>query len=291
MPLRLPRTRRARLITAGVAAAVLVGGLAVGAQAATAAASDRLDAALASAATTVGDARERYDTLVAEQAAATERLEATATTVLDQGVRDTLAAALDETVQRSIAARAEVESAETVLEQGEAVDASLLELGGPQREAADAVEALEFDDLARFDESVTALGEPVAQLAAAVAAWDERQALLASASYANHVWAAGWYPELDACKGSVDLTERYDQVPTIAEHWSCGGREFPDEAGTVIRLTGVHEGVYRVEGIVKMLNQATATSNDLPRGYDLLYQTCQNGQSSSMSITALTRLG
>lgn len=290
MPLPLPRTRRARLIAGGAAVVVLLGGL-VGAQAATAAASAHLDAALTSAETTVADARDRYDALVAEQDAATGRLETTATTVLDQSTRDTLAAALDETEQRSVAARAEVEAAETVLEQGEGVDATILAFGAPQREAAASVEALEFDDLARFEESVDALGEPIEALAASVTAWTERQALIASASYENHVWASGWYPELDACKGSVDLTERYDGVPTIAEHWSCGGEDFPDDAGTVIRLTGVHEGTYRVEGIVRMLDQDTATSNDLPRGYDLIYQTCQDGQSSTMSITALTKVG
>ncbi|MGR0219893.1 hypothetical protein [Agromyces sp. ZXT2-6] len=291
MPLPLPRTRRARLIAGGAAVTVLVGGLAIGAQAATAAASTDLDAALSTAATTVADARDRYDALIAEQEAANERLETTETTVLDQSSRDTLAAALDETEQRSVAARAEIEAAETVLEQGEGVDPSIFAFGAPQRDAAADVEALEFDDLDRFEESVAALDAPVEELAAAVAAWDERQALIASASYANHVWASGWYPELDACKGSVDLTARYDDVPTIAEHWSCGGKDFPDDPGTVIRLTGVHEGVYRVEGIVKMLDQDTATSNDLPRGYDLIYQTCQNGQSSSMSITALTKIG
>jgi hypothetical protein len=104
------------------------------------------------------------------------------------------------------------------------------------------------------------------------------------------VHAAGWYPELDACLGSVDLTARYG-VPTIAEHWSCGGRDFPDEAGTLITLTGLRAGTYRVEGIVAMLNQDTATTADLPRGFDLLYQTCQNGRSSSMSMTGLTKVG
>lgn len=290
MPLTPPRTRRARLLTAGAAVVVLVGGLGIGAQAATAAASTRLDAAATSAAATVADARDRYDALHAEQEAATERLEMSEM-LSDQSSRETLAAALDETQSRDVAARAEIESAESLLDQANGVDGSLLTFGAPQRDAADALEAIEFDDLARLEEAVAALGEPVDALAAAVAAWHQEQARIERERYVNHVWAAGWYPELDACKGSVDLTARYDDVPTIAEHWSCGGKDFPDEPGTVIRLKGLHEGLYRVEGIVKMLNQNTATSNDLPRGYDLLYQTCQNGQSSTMSITALTKVG
>lgn len=285
-------TRRGRLfaLVAGVVV-VLVAGLGIGANMATAAASAHLDTVVASVGETVAEARDRYDGLHAEHAAATEGFEQSATTVADQATRDALAAALDETESRDDAARAEIESAETLLEQAATVDDSLLTFGAPQRDAAEALEAVEFDDLARFEESVAALGEPVEALAASVTAWTELQALIASADYENHVWASGWYPELDACKGSVDLTARYDDVPTIAEHWSCGGKDFPDDAGTIIRLTGVHEGVYRVEGIVKMVDQDTATSNDLPRGYDLLYQTCQNGQSSTMSFTALTKVG
>lgn len=288
-----PRPTRRGRVSAAVAGVVVVllAGLGIGANTATAAASAHLDAVVASVGETVAEARDRYDGLHAEHAAANERLEQSATTVADQSTRDTLAAALDEAESRDDAARAEIESAETLLEQAPTVDDSLLTFGALQRDAAATLEALEFDDLARFEESVAALGEPVEALAASVAAWTERQALIASASYENHVWASGWYPELDACQGSVDLTARYDDVPTIAEHWSCGGKDFPDDAGTIIRLTGLHEGVYRVEGIVKMLDQGTATSNDLPRGYDLLYQTCQNGQSSTMSFTALTKVG
>jgi hypothetical protein len=33
-----------------------------------------------------------------------------------------------------------------------------------------------------------------------------------------------------------------------------------------------------------------ATVADIPHGYDLIYQTCQNGQSTTMSLTALTKL-
>ena len=40
----------------------------------------------------------------------------------------------------------------------------------------------------------------------------------------------------------------------------------------------------RPVGIVVILNQDIATT-DLPCGFDLLYQTCQNGQFSSMSMS------
>lgn len=64
-------------------------------------------------------------------------------------------------------------------------------------------------------------------------------------------------------------------MPTIAERWSCGGKDFPDDAGTVIALTGVHAGTYRVDGVVAMLNADRNSTADLPHGFDLLYQTCQ----------------
>ena len=42
----------------------------------------------------------------------------------------------------------------------------------------------------------------------------------------------------------------------------------------------------RPVGIVVILNQDIATT-DLPCGFDLLYQTCQNGQFSSMSMSMM----
>ncbi len=139
--------------------------------------------------------------------------------------------------------------------------------------------------------TVTAtLAGPVHAVKASLAQWQAERARILAARYSNNVQATGWYAELDQCSGSVDISAHYDNVPTIAEHWSCGGKLFPDDAGTIITLTGVHEGTYRVEGIVAMLNSRRNTAADLPRGYDLLYQTCQNGQSSTMSFTALTKI-
>jgi hypothetical protein len=166
----------------------------------------------------------------------------------------------------------------------------VLSAGIALRQAASRLAALSFPSADALAVVETDLAAPRQAVTDAVAAWKAEQERILRERYSNHVHAAGWYPELDACLGSVDLTARYG-VPTIAEHWSCGGRDFPEEAGTLITLTGLRAGTYRVEGIVAMLNQDTATTADLPRGFDLLYQTCQNGQSSSMSMTALTKVG
>ncbi|TDW31402.1 hypothetical protein [Cryobacterium psychrophilum] len=50
---------------------------------------------------------------------------------------------------------------------------------------------------------------------------------------------------------------------------SCAGESGAD--GTLITLTGVHSGLYRVDGIVAMLNSSRNTFGDLPGGHDLLY--------------------
>ena len=98
-----------------------------------------------------------------------------------------------------------------------------------------------------------------------------------------------WQPQIDACKGAVDLTAHYG-IRTIAEHDTCGGSSFPTTPGTIVRITGVDAGFYRVVGVVAYLDGHTSTRYDLPRGYDLLFQTCVNGY-SDMSFTALTRIG
>ncbi|MGW8431572.1 hypothetical protein ACWGJ9_10815 [Curtobacterium citreum] len=106
--------------------------------------------------------------------------------------------------------------------------------------------------------------------------------------YTVNVWTAGGQDEIDDCKGAVDLTELYG-VPTIAEHDRCGGDDFPKTAGAIIRLTGKDAGTYRVEGVVAHLNGKKNTSADIPRGHDLIYQTCDTGF-TNMSFTALTKI-
>lgn len=110
----------------------------------------------------------------------------------------------------------------------------------------------------------------------------------------NHdegVWAYGFQAEIDACNGSVNVTARYGTT-AIAEHWSCGGRNFPTWGGATVRVHGAGlDGIYRVEGIVARLNVNTNTTADIPHGYDLIYQTCWNGNSSDMTLIGMTRIG
>ncbi|MBT2498229.1 hypothetical protein J7E25_03900 [Agromyces sp. ISL-38] len=290
------KLRRRRRLTSLVGAAVVVllgGALSIATVTMTADASAQLDALLPDATDAVADARANFDELRDTRDAAQVALDDSAGSVLDEAARDALAAALDETSLPEADARAELEAADELLDRVRTADRSVIALGEPLREAATAIGGLEFDDLERFSERVAALDEPLAALAVAVdawnAAWKAEQERILRERYTNHVWTSGWIPELDACRGSVDLSAQYG-IGAIAEHWSCGGKDFPDDPGTIITLTGVHAGTYRVEGIVKMLNQSTATVADLPHGYDLIYQTCQNGQSSTMSLTGLTRL-
>lgn len=110
-----------------------------------------------------------------------------------------------------------------------------------------------------------------------------------AATIDKHVWTSGFQSEIDACNGAVDVTARYG-VAVIAEHWSCGGSGFP-ASGSVISLTGIRSGSYLVGGVAAVLDAHTQGTSDVPRGYDLLYQTCINGSDSTMSFTVLTRVG
>ncbi len=106
--------------------------------------------------------------------------------------------------------------------------------------------------------------------------------------FARSVWTVGWQKEIDECRGPVDLSARYG-VPVIAEHWSCGGAHFPRE-GSTITLSGELGGTFRVGPVAAELNVATDRVSAIPHGFDLLYQTCRNGSSATMSFTELTRI-
>jgi hypothetical protein len=110
-----------------------------------------------------------------------------------------------------------------------------------------------------------------------------------SSVYTEYVGSYGWQPEIDSCNGAVDISSHYG-IHTIARHNYCGGTAFPKYAGAIVQLTGVEGGLYRVIGVVANLNGHVNTTADLPRGYDLLYQTCVNGY-SNMSFTALEKIG
>ncbi len=101
-----------------------------------------------------------------------------------------------------------------------------------------------------------------------------------------YVWTSGFQVQINACRGAVDVTAQYG-VRAIAEHWSCGGRSFPTTPGSTVTVTGLDAGTYRVLGVVAVLNVSTATTADLPRGYQLLFQTCRGGNSSTMEFVAL----
>ena len=103
------------------------------------------------------------------------------------------------------------------------------------------------------------------------------------------VWTSGFQAQLNACRGAVDLTGAYG-VATIGEKWTCGGASFP-RAGSLVRLTGLHAGLYRVGGVVAILNAYRDNSADIPRGHGLLFQTCIGDNPRTESFTALTRVG
>ncbi|MDY7543127.1 MULTISPECIES: hypothetical protein [unclassified Cryobacterium] len=112
---------------------------------------------------------------------------------------------------------------------------------------------------------------------------------VATGPFTLNVRVTGGQTEVDACNGAVDVAAYL--VAVIAEHWYCGGSVFPQSAGTVITLTGIHAGRYRVEGVVATLNHDTAFGRDIPATYDLLFQTCQNNNDKTTSFTALTKIG
>ena len=200
-----------------------------------------------------------------------------------------LAGAIDTATTSLSAAARELTAAESTAASA-AATTTLFEMGAGVRDNARTLSAFDFGAATGADGVAEDLAAPVAAVAAAMAEWQAEQDRILRERYSNNVHATGWTLELDECIGSVDVTAHYQDVPTIAEHWSCGGKDFPDDAGTVITLTGVHAGTYRVDGIVVMLNADRDSTADIPRGYDLLYQTCQNGQSATMSFTALTKI-
>jgi len=216
-------------------------------------------------------------------------LEASDGKVLTEQPRTALADAIDAVTTRLSAAAQELSAAESTADSSRAAT-TLFEFGGGVRDDAKALASVDFAASAGVDGIAAELAAPVAAVTQAMAEWQTEQDRILAERYTNNVHAIGWTPELDECIGSVDVTAHYQDVPTIAEHWSCGGKDFPDDAGTMITLTGVHAGTYRVDGIVAMLDASTHSTADVPRGYDLLYQTCQDGQSDTMSFTALTRV-
>jgi len=245
------------------------------------AAAAAFQSAQAAAVRTVTDGESALDdaiaTLAASEGKAAEQPRLALADAIDTATTSLSAAARALTAAESTAASA-------------AASTTLFEMGAGVRDNARTLSAFDFGAATGVDGVAEDLAAPVAAVTAATAKWQAEQDRILRERYSNNVHATGWTPELDECIGSVDVTAHYQEVPTIAEHWSCGGKDFPDDAGTVITLTGVHAGTYRVDGIVVMLDADRDSTADIPRGYDLLYQTCQNGLSATMSFTALTKI-
>jgi hypothetical protein len=154
--------------------------------------------------------------------------------------------------------------------------------------------------LVRFHESVARIASGEAAAATAVVARNAATAQAvaaraaakaekaAAAVFTKDVWAFGFQSQLDACRGAVDLTAAYG-VPTIGEKWNCGGSGFP-VAGALVHLTGLLSGTYRVGPVVAVLNAYTQNTGDIPRGYQLLYQTCRGDNAHTETFTALSRV-
>ncbi|WP_106212115.1 hypothetical protein [Glaciihabitans tibetensis] len=271
--------------------ALSVGGGAgfVGLSAARSAAQSVFDTQYAEFLSTRADAGDAFDSAQSALESAKTTLADSEGKVLTEDSRTALADAITAAESRVKDAAGELTATSERAEAAAFVEVGVLDSGSGLRESAATLASLSLTTVTDVSTVADQLAGPVAAVTAAMAVWQSEQDRILRERYTNHVHAVGWIPELDECKGSVDLTAHYG-TPAIAEHWSCGGKNFPDEPGTIITLTGERAGTYRVDGIVMMLNQRRATVADIPHGYDLIYQTCQNGQSSTMSLTALTKL-
>jgi hypothetical protein len=159
-------------------------------------------------------------------------------------------------------------------------------LKAEQEAAAAAAAAAQAAAVAAAQAAATAAVEAAA--AAAVKAASAAAARTA-AGYVQRVWTNGFQQEINRCRGAVDVTAVY-QVRVIAEHSNCGGARFPTSPGAIVTITGLDAGRYRVVGIIARLNGLVDHAEDIPRGYDLLYQTCASGF-TDMTFTALQRIG
>jgi hypothetical protein len=111
----------------------------------------------------------------------------------------------------------------------------------------------------------------------------------AAGSYHLAVWTSGFQTQLDACRGAVNLTGSYG-VRVIGEKWECGGARFPHQ-GSLVTLSGIFAGVYRVGPTVAVLSAYADSTRDIPRGYALLYQTCRNGSARTETFAQLIPVG
>ncbi|UOE43140.1 hypothetical protein [Agromyces larvae] len=289
------RARRSRMAmvaaTAAAAIALLTGAAWVGGQAIDLAnARSELDASRQALDASVDGLDASLDAARTVDADARAALDAASGRTLDEVARDALSAALDPLAAASADAEPALAEASDLLVNATDLDDSLSpddvrSTAGALDEASGRLTRLDAA-LGDAADDVRVATTAVRDAVAARDAWLEQ---VRASAYREHVWAAGWTAELDACQGSVDLSAAYG-LPAIAEHWSCTGKEFPRDAGTYVVLDGVLAGTYRVDGVAAMLDQTTHTTADLPQGHDLLYQTCIDGDSRTMAMVALTRI-
>ncbi|HEX4058915.1 MAG TPA: hypothetical protein VHX87_11445 [Galbitalea sp.] len=147
----------------------------------------------------------------------------------------------------------------------------------------------EINALARDQSTLTTASVAVKASEAARTLQLQVAARIAAESYHEVVWTSGFQAQIDACRGAVNLTAAY-HVRVIGEEWQCGGARFPRE-GTLVRLSGIISGLYRVGPVVAVLNAYVDKSRDIPRGYSLLYQTCRNGNAHTETFTELIPVG
>ena len=156
----------------------------------------------------------------------------------------------------------------------------------------DALARVEASLKAEHDAAIAAAAASAAaaQAAAQAEAQAEAEAAARAAQgFVQRVWTSGFQNEINQCRGAVDVTAVY-RVRVIAEHSNCGGSRFPTASGAIVTITGLDAGRYRVIGVVAHLNGEVDHAEDIPRGYDLLFQTCASGF-TDMRFTALQRIG
>lgn len=146
-------------------------------------------------------------------------------------------------------------------------------------------------DLARSSAAVTAALAKAKHAKEARAAAKRARVRVASTrgatggTYHETVWTSGFQAQINACRGAVNVSAHY-HVTVIAEAWQCGGSRFP-RAGTLVMLSGVFHGLYRVGPVVAVLNAYVDKTSKIPRGYPLLYQTCRYGNAHTETFTEL----
>lgn len=159
---------------------------------------------------------------------------------------------------------------------------------------ATAVTAWEAEQarIAAEQEAARLAAEAAARAPARIRTAGTATSAIASGPYIESIWTSGGQAEIDACRGSVNVSGIAGYLGAgfyAAEHWSCGGRAWSGlGTGSLVSFPGF--GLYEVSGRVGGLVYG-ADASVLPGGYDGYYQTCIGGSSSNMSVWLLTRVG